>query len=369
MNLIEVNNRKGKLSLNDTVTQSSINRVIEEMQKLYGQKAVAENYQIGEIVCKSDDALEVVNIEIHSPGGSVLDGYRLYHAIGEMKSRGVEVVATVNTLAASMGSVIAMAASKVQIVPGGQMMIHDASMAVYGNAGEHAKAAKILDGVSEEIANIYSKKSGKSVSEVRELMKKETWMSAQDAVSMGFADEVYDPSEDISNKTVDKPVESVSGERMSFLDRLISPSDAESKSRIEALESTIANNDAVIADYEAKIATFEVTLQEAAELKIENINLKAKADLVEGLEERIAELEAFKMEAVDLLDKKEEITQEAIAASAAQLLAAQGHGEPLNLQGEKPTGEIEKIKPRAELKTMKPREIAAFVKDGGKFID
>lgn len=339
MNLIQVENRKGKLSLNETVTQSSIDRVIDEMQRLYGQKAVTENHQIGEMVCKADDALESVNIDIHSPGGSVLDGYRLYHAIGEMRARGVEVIATVNTLAASMGSVIAMAASKVRIVPGGRMMIHDASMGVYGDAGEHAKAAKLLDGVSGEIAGIYAKKSGKDVSEVRELMKKETWMGADEAVSMGFADEVFDPSKPESNKPLDNLAESVSDSGMSFLDRLISPSDSEAKGRIEALETAVASHENAVAEYEAKIAAFESALQEAAEMKLENIALKAKADLIEGFEAKVNELEAFKAEALEKLNAKDEITQEKISSAAANMLAAQGHGEPVDIRGEKVTSE------------------------------
>lgn len=190
MKFIQIENRAGKLSLNEVVTPDSINRVISEIEKLYGQKAVLENQTIGEITCQASDALETVEINIHSPGGSVLDGSRLYNAIKEMRNRGVHVTAIINTLAASMGSVIAMAADKVQIVKGGRIMIHEASQGIHGTSEDHARAAKNLDEISEEIAGIYAEKTGATTAEMRDLMKKETWMGADEAVKKGFADEV-----------------------------------------------------------------------------------------------------------------------------------------------------------------------------------
>ena len=130
MKLLTIENRVAKVRLNDAVTPWSADDLIADIERSYGQKAVAENMTVGTLQCSADEALETLEIEINSPGGSVLDGYRVYNSLMQMRGRGVEIIATVNTLAASMGSVILMAANKVRIVEGGRIMIHEASQAV-----------------------------------------------------------------------------------------------------------------------------------------------------------------------------------------------------------------------------------------------
>jgi len=107
---------------------------------------------------------------------------------------------------------------------------------------------------------------------------------------------------------------------MSILDRLTSPSDADAKSRIEALENQISAHDLEISEFKAKLETAEAALQEASNLAVENRELKAKADKIPTLEAKITELEA-----------SNEITETKISEAAAKLLAANGHNEPLNL--------------------------------------
>lgn len=361
-NLIEVSNRIGKVRLNDSVNPWSTDDLIGDIERLYGQKAVAENMSVGGFVAAADDALETLELEIHSPGGSVLDGYRVYHALQSMRERGVEVVATVNTLAASMASVIVMAASKIRIMEGGRIMIHEASQTVSGDSEDHARSAKILDEMSDEIAQLYANRTGSDKSDIRKLMKAETWMGAAEALERGFADEIIKPT----NKTLDKTSQKSNCADMSFLDRLTSPSDSEAKSRIEALENTISAHDLVVVEFESKLAAAENALQEAAELKVENINLRAKADLIEGFESKVSDLESIKSELTEKLEAKQLLDQEVVATAAAQLLAAQGHGEPLKIDGEKPTGVPVNEITIAQFNELKPHEKMNFVKSGGK---
>jgi len=89
-----------------------------------------------------------------------------------------------------MASVICMACDKVTIVPHGRMMIHDASSMASGNAEQLRKTAALLDGISEDIAKIYTAKTGIDVQEIRTMMRKETWMNASETVAKGFADEL-----------------------------------------------------------------------------------------------------------------------------------------------------------------------------------
>jgi ATP-dependent protease ClpP protease subunit len=86
-NLIQVENRRGKLKLNDGVHKESADKLIEELGRLYGPDAVAVGMKIGDIVCAADDALESVDIEINSPGGSVFEGQRIYSALRQMSNR------------------------------------------------------------------------------------------------------------------------------------------------------------------------------------------------------------------------------------------------------------------------------------------
>ena len=136
MNLIYIENRTGKVKLNDAVTPWSSDDLIGDIDKLYGAKAVAENLKVGEFTAKADDALETLEIEINSPGGSVLDGYRVYHSLMGMRERGVRVIATGNGIVASMASVIFMAAVERRITQGSRLMIHEAQQTVSGDSSD-----------------------------------------------------------------------------------------------------------------------------------------------------------------------------------------------------------------------------------------
>ena len=320
MELIEITNKAGKIKLNDIVMQPVMDRLISEIGKIFGANAAETGEYSGELTNCHENAVDTLEIEIHSPGGSVLDGYTLYTAIKEMRARGVYVTATINSLAASMASVIAMAADKIRMVPQGRMMIHDVQTGIRGNAQELRKQADLIDGMSDEIAAIYAARTGKEVTAMRGKMKEETWMNATVALADGFIDEVYDPTD--TKKAVDIAATDSTSRDMSFLDRLTNPSDTEAKERIVALEASISQHDQVVADYEAQLAIAETALAEIEVVKAENAELAAKVATIETLEASIA-----------MLTEKSEINEAKIGDAAAQLLAAQGHGAPVNLSG------------------------------------
>jgi len=118
---IHIENRAGKVKLNSGVYKESADKLIDDLDKLYGPAAVVAQMCIGEVVCSADDALESVEVEINSPGGSVFEGQRIFNALRSMSARGVEVTATVNGLAASMGSVILMAGDKRRMTAGSRV--------------------------------------------------------------------------------------------------------------------------------------------------------------------------------------------------------------------------------------------------------
>jgi ATP-dependent Clp endopeptidase proteolytic subunit ClpP len=308
--MITIENKGGKVKLNEQVTQDSIKRMIDEIGRLFGAKAVAEGADFGEIMNSAENAVDVLELEINSPGGSVFDGYTIYQEIKSLRDRGVVVNATITGMAASMASVICMACDKVSMVKHGRMMIHDASSGTHGNAEQLRKTADLLDGISENIAEIYAEKTGMDKEEIRAMMKRETWMNAKESIANGFVDEIIGEQVDIRQ-------EKAESSHMSFLNRLTNPSSEESIERIAALEADLS---AQAAEFQAKLDAAELALQEAAEITAENIELRIKADLVPALEAKIAEMEEIAI-----------ITAEKIDTAAAQKLASMGHGEPLDL--------------------------------------
>jgi ATP-dependent protease ClpP protease subunit/phage head maturation protease len=129
----------------------------------------------------------VIHVRINSPGGSLFDAIAIYNALHHHPAH---VVVYVDSLAASAASVIAMGGDEVVMMPGSQMMIHDASALEDGNSADHAKMVTFLDRQSGNVADIYRLRGGGTVEAWRELMLAETWMFAQEAVAAGLADRV-----------------------------------------------------------------------------------------------------------------------------------------------------------------------------------
>lgn len=134
------------------------------------------------------DKLEVV---INSPGGDVWAGVAMHDALKELDA---EVTIKVSGLAASIASVIAMAGDKIVMTPGSTMMIHKASMLAWGNSDDMQKAIDMLKTAEEGIVAIYAERTGKPSEEINDMMEAETWMSAEKAVELGFADSVVKPA-------------------------------------------------------------------------------------------------------------------------------------------------------------------------------
>ena len=314
-------NKSGKIKLTDAVYQPVMDELIKQIGKIFGASAAASGEYTGELTNCAENAIDTLEIVIHSPGGSVLDGYTLYNEIMDLRKRGVHVTATINSLAASMASVIAMAADTIQIVPNGRMMIHDVQQGVRGNADALSKAAKICDDMSAEIATIYAEKSGQTVDDMRTLMKAETWLSAKQALEIGLVNALVD-----IQPTKPKP------ESMNLIERLKSPSNEESIERINALETQIAGHDSEIEDFKAKLELAEAALQEAAGFKAEIETLTAEnaakdADIT-ALQTEVTCHEAT----IDTLTGEVAAAKESAGKIATETLASIGQPEPLEIE-------------------------------------
>lgn len=134
-----------------------------------------------------------VTLRINSPGGDVFDGLAIYNLLRGHPG-GVDVV--VDGLAASAASFIAMAGSSVTMLAHTRMMIHDAIGFAFGNAADMRELAALLDDVSDNIAGIYSDRSGKPAADFRALMLAETWLSGPQALELGLIDVAEDAAEE-----------------------------------------------------------------------------------------------------------------------------------------------------------------------------
>lgn len=130
-----------------------------------------------------------VNLRINCIGGDVFDGMAMYNII---KKREAKTTAYIEGIAASMGSVIALAADEVVMAENSLFMIHNAWGGAMGEAEDMRKTASILEKISGEIANIYERKTRLSLNRIIEMMDKETWLNAQEAYELGFIDLISD---------------------------------------------------------------------------------------------------------------------------------------------------------------------------------
>lgn len=126
-----------------------------------------------------------VDIRIHSPGGSVLDGFAIYNTLKRLTGT---VNIFIDGLAASMASVIAMLPGATVHMPSNAfMMVHNPYGGLVGDANEMRDYADLLDKNSAVMIDAYAQKTGLSREEIESLMKDETWMTGAEAVEKGFA--------------------------------------------------------------------------------------------------------------------------------------------------------------------------------------
>lgn len=130
---------------------------------------------------------EDLEVEVNSGGGSVFAGSEIYTALKSYKGN---VAVKIVGLAASAASVIVMAGDKVLMSPTAQVMIHNASGSFGGDYRDLEKGSEILKNVNASISNAYKIKTGLSNEELLDMMNKETWLTAQQALDNKFVDEI-----------------------------------------------------------------------------------------------------------------------------------------------------------------------------------
>ena len=131
---------------------------------------------------------------------------QIYNMLTQYKGN---VTVKIDGIAASAASVIAMAGNTVLMSPVSMMMIHNPATVAFGDHAEMQKAIDMLAEVKESIINAYVIKTGLSRSKLSHLMDAETWMDANKAVELGFADDIITraetkPNTDLEEEDVDE---------------------------------------------------------------------------------------------------------------------------------------------------------------------
>ena len=143
-----------------------------------------------------------ITVWINSPGGDCVAAAQIYNMLMDYPGN---VTVKIDGIAASAASVIAMAGTKVLMTPVSMLMIHNPMTVAFGDSSEMQKAIEMLGSVKDSIINAYEIKTGLSRAKLSHLMDAETWMDANKAIELGFADEIMKRSgeaEDIEVPTV-----------------------------------------------------------------------------------------------------------------------------------------------------------------------
>lgn len=131
--------------------------------------------------------ISVLNIFINSGGGDVFAGQAIYSML---KRHSAQKNVYIDGLAASIASVIAMAGDTVYMPKNAMLMIHKAWTMAIGNAHDLRKLADDMDKIDESILTTYQAKTGLEAEKIIEMVNAETWLTAEEAVALGFADVV-----------------------------------------------------------------------------------------------------------------------------------------------------------------------------------
>lgn len=128
-----------------------------------------------------------LNIRLNSEGGSVFDGVAIYNTLMRHPA---DVWMSIDGMALSIASVIAMAGDSITMADNALFMIHEPYGMVAGTAKDMREMANVLDLNSQNIIDTYAKRTRLPKEKIAALMAEETWMRAPDALSLGFVDEI-----------------------------------------------------------------------------------------------------------------------------------------------------------------------------------
>ena len=238
-----------------------------------------------------------MSLHINCVGGDVFEGMAIYNVL---KKRTAKTTVYIEGIAASMGSVIALAGDEVIMAENSLFMIHNAWGGAMGEATEIRKTAALLDKISGEIADIYTKKTNLPYNRVKEMMDEETWLSADEAYSLGFIDSISDAIKVAAKYDVSKFKNITDKEIQNKLSVNL-----KSKKMTEELKNWF---NAKVEEIIAKVkSSDESETADVKEVEVMMADEKEVSEKLSGFEAKVTELNSF---VTDLEGEKETLTQE-----------------------------------------------------------
>lgn len=270
--------------------------------------------------------VETIHLRINSPGGSIIQGNTIYNAI---KRHAARVVTHIDGLAASMGSVIALAGDEIHMADNALFMIHNPWSVAMGDAEELRKQADLLDTMKETILNAYGK-SNLPREELVDLMDAETWFTAKEAKQAGFVDVIENELEQAAS--LDESIALAGTRELNVpVEKAVAALNLKHSQEVEFLKAELSSA-------HDQLAKDAVLVAEAENLKDQIQDLEAqKGDLKDEVLNLISthqtELEELNAQHQTELEEAKEITESAIAERAASIVGAQTT-DPVTTEGD-----------------------------------
>jgi len=162
-------------------------------QDMFGAGVIAKDIK-SQLDAMGD--VDEITVRINSPGGDVFEGLAIHNLL---KQHPAKVTVKVDGYAASIASIIAIAADDVQMAENSMLMAHMPYTFAIGDAAEMRKQAEVLDKVTDVLVQTYQSKSGMDSEKIIALMEAETWFSAKEAKAAGLADTIIKGGSKLSN--------------------------------------------------------------------------------------------------------------------------------------------------------------------------
>lgn len=137
--------------------------------------------------------VSVINVHINSYGGETVQGLAIYNLL---KQHSATINVYVDGAACSSASIIAMAGDKIYMPKTSLMMIHNCWTWASGNAKELRKQADDMDKMAIAYISAYMSKVNITEDRLKELLDEESWLTAEECIEMGFADEIIEDEQD-----------------------------------------------------------------------------------------------------------------------------------------------------------------------------
>lgn len=309
------------------------------------------------VISQLSPEAETITLHFHTPGGDVFEGFHMYNGIQNFKANtGKKIIGIVEGVCASIGTLVLGACDEIIMNTTSQMMIHNPFTETKGDANKLRGVADHLDKIKHLLIDVYKKKTGLSEEKLWDLYDKETWLNANEAMKMGFVDDVQDAVKAVAKINLENFMEKKEG-LWTTIKNLLSLS----KFKNEFTETLTDNRVVIVMSEDEDWTGKQVILEDGSPLEdgtftlqsgktitvaagaITEVGTPAPEDNTNEMDEKIKQLEA------QLAEAKAAKESESQARALAEGEATKAKAETLKIQNRVTTIEKDFIKLQQEM--------------------